>query len=113
MGTFDDIFEGIDDLTAPEKPERDMLEVSEAEAKTGVWNAQDDGNVWTADNGPTGWTTQPSPSDPLNQGGMDIPEPAGRIREDDDWAREDDVLEDFVDEDDAYDGGGGAFDDLF
>lgn len=113
MGIFDDIFEGIDDITAPEErePERDKLTVSEAEVKTGMWNAQDDGNVWTADNGPEKWTTensndswnsQPTPSMPDNIG-----ESTG-----DDWAREDEVLEDFVDEDEAYDGGG-MFDDIF
>ena len=115
MGIFDDIFEEIDDITSTEEnpPEREKLGVSEAEKKMGMWNAQDDGNAWSSDplnqrssgSGKIGFSGPKSP-------GLDIKGPdSGAKSQKDDWAKEDEILEDFV-EDEEYDGGG-AFDDLF
>lgn len=107
MGGFDDIFESIDDITAPPEDEKERLTVSEAEAVTGVWNANDDGNVWSSgstaprpsSNSPRVWNT--------NDGQKSGPSPKPTK---DDWVEEDEILEDFVDEDDS---GGGMFDDIF
>ena len=128
MGIFDDIFEGIDDITSTEveneieKPEKKKLGISEAEKKMGMWNAQDDGNAWTSD-----------PGDQRSSGGnkklskksfndlAKSPHPtigplSNKESSKDDWAHEDEILEDFVNEDEEEfesDGGDGAFDDIF
>jgi hypothetical protein len=112
MGGFDDIFESIDDITAAPEEEREELTVSEAEAVTGVWNAQDSGSVWSAGSVPKrpvapapkrAWSSAKEQQKPVK--GLD---PGSS----DDWEEEDEILEDFTDGDD-FGGGSGSFDDLF
>lgn len=112
MGGFDDIFESIDDITAPPEEEKDELTVSEAEAVTGVWNANDDGNVWSAGPVPS---KKPMPNRVWNSNDGSKEQSKSPHSTNDDWEQEDEILEDFVDEDSYDDSGesGGMFDDLF
>lgn len=130
MSGFDDIFEQFDDITAPEADEKAPLGVSEVEKTTGMWNAQDDGGAWSADDGNSGGAWNSGGGDPndrvwnvddgkapdvgpmsgSDQGPMPGPNPGPSI---DDRASEDEVLDEFLDEDDYDDGGSGAFDDIF
>ena len=127
MSGFDDIFESIDDILGPEEnaPEKEKLGVSEAEKKMGMWNAQDDGDAWSSDpvakkgsnrsSSPKSYTGQiKSPYPPIgpSKGEMEMPG--------DDRAAEDEVLDEFIEgedeefnDEDGFDGGSGAFDDLF
>lgn len=111
MGGFDDIFESIDDITAAPEEEREELTVSEAEAVTGVWNAQDSGSVWSAGSVPKR-PVAPAPKRAWSSNDGEKDEPVKGIDPiaSDDWEEEDEILEDFTDDGDQ---GSGSFDDLF